>query len=134
METLEIQEPRAETREDWALRTDAQAPTCACGCGTRIVVKPVHRTKGLPKYAHGHHSNPIRRVHQKLRKQGYVLLGEACKQLSISETTFRRLEAAAVIPHARRIEAWSGRSVRVLTERDIGQLRPTVAAWKARRR
>ncbi len=88
---------------------------------------------GLPKYLHGHHPNPIRRVYARLRKRGYVLLGEACKRLGISETTFRRLEAASIIPRVRRVEAWSGRSVRVLTADDIERARHTVYRWRAER-
>lgn len=133
VEVLEIRAPRAETRESWVERVEGEAPLCACGCGERIAVKPSHRSKGLPKYAHGHHSNPIRRVHAKLRAQGFVLLGEACKRLGISETSFRRLEAAKQIPKAHRVEAWSKRSVRVLTEREIAALAPKIAAWRSRR-
>jgi len=89
---------------------------------------------GLPKYIHGHHPNPIRRVYARLRKHGYVLLGAACKQLGISETTFRRLEAASIIPRVRRMEAWSGRNVRVLTSRDIEQAGTAIARWKGSRK
>jgi predicted DNA-binding transcriptional regulator AlpA len=133
VEVLEIQLPRLETCEAWVKRVEAAAPSCACGCGERIVVGPRHRAKGLPKYAHGHHSNSIRRVHAKLRAQGYVLLGEACRRLGMSETSFRRLESAKRIPKARRIEAWSKRSVRVLTEQEIEALEPKIAAWRAQR-
>jgi hypothetical protein len=62
-----------------------------------------------------------------------TLLGEACKQLSVSEATFRRLKASEVISRAYRIEAWSGRSVRVLTRDDIERVRPAIARWKMRR-
>jgi len=55
-EILTVRAPRAETREAWALRVSA--PTCACGCGGRIEVIPVHRTRGMPKYIHGHHPQP----------------------------------------------------------------------------
>lgn len=60
-------------------------------------------------------------------------LGAACKQLGISETTFRRLEAASVIPKMRRTEAWSGRSVRVLTATDIRRAKRAIARWRAAR-
>lgn len=133
VEVLEIQAPRAETGEAWAERMRAEAPLCACGCGERVNLKPSHRAKGMPKYAHGHHSNPIRRMHANLRDAGYILLGEACKRLGISETSFRRLEAAKRIPAARRLTTSSQRSVRVLTEQDITRLLPMIAAWRQRR-
>ncbi|MDB4954343.1 MAG: Mg chelatase, subunit ChlI [Myxococcales bacterium] len=132
--TLEVQEPRAETQAGWAGRVNASPrPPCACGCGGTVPVKGRHRSAGAPKYLHGHHPNPIRRVFARLRAEGYVLLGEACRQLGISETSFRRLEAAKQIPAARRVEAWSKRSVRVLSEREIEALAPKIAAWRSRR-
>ena len=30
-------------------------PICACGCGEHIVILPIHKTKGIPKYRHGHY-------------------------------------------------------------------------------
>src|SRR5689334_17300866 len=90
---LEIHEPRAETRSGWARRVREEAPAllCACGCGRSVVVKGPHRSSGLPRFIHGHHSNPIRRAYAQLRAKGFLLLGEACSQLGISEKVYRRL-------------------------------------------
>ena len=118
--TLEIQEPRAESESGWASRVNATtgAQNCACGCGGSIQAKDHHRASGLPKYLHGHHSNPIRRAYAELRTQGYVLLGEACKRLGISEGRYRRLEAAGTLPLVERVDV-HGRSTRVMTGADI---------------
>ncbi len=42
-----------EAISDWIARQTP--PACACGCGTLIAVKPAHRHRGIPRFAHGHH-------------------------------------------------------------------------------
>lgn len=129
--TLEVQEPRAETEAGWALRMNAsETPSCACGCGTKITLKARHRSDGAPQYAHGHHPNPIRRAFAKLRAEGYLLLGEVCERLGVSETGFRRMEKAGLIASPRRVEAWKGRSVRVFCADDIKRIEEVLAGRK----
>jgi len=116
-EILTVRAPRAETREVWALRV--KAPTCACGCGGKIEVIPAHRTKGVPKYIHGHHPNPLRRGFDALRKQGYKLVGEVAAELEVSPTTLRRMEEEGVIPEAKRVMYARGKTVRAFTAEDL---------------
>ena len=80
---------------------------------------PVHRTKGMPKYIHGHHPNPLRRGFEALREQGYKLIGEVAAELGVSATTLRRMEEEGVIPRARRLELARGRSVRAYTAEEF---------------
>src|SRR5262245_46923854 len=61
MKTLEVHEPRAERGSGWATRVQPEAPLCVCGCGERVTLRAQHRSKGVPRYVHGHHPNPIRR-------------------------------------------------------------------------
>jgi hypothetical protein len=122
IETLEMLEPRAETRSGWAERLnlcDSGPPPCACGCGGKVAVRAQHRTKGVPRYIHGHHPNPVRRAYAKVRAQGYVMVGEACRELGIGETTFRRFEAKGIVAQAQRIVLMPGRLIRVLTKADL---------------
>jgi hypothetical protein len=52
----EIRLPRAEPGSRWAARLTGSAvgpPTCACGSGEEIDLKPRHRSKGLPRYRPG---------------------------------------------------------------------------------
>ena len=116
-EILTVRAPRAETREDWARRV--QAPTCACGCGGKIELIPVHRTKGVPRYLHGHHPNSLRGGFDELRGRGYKLVGEVAAELGVSATTLRRMEEEGVIPEARRVKATSGKLVRVYTAEEL---------------
>lgn len=74
---------------------------------------PVHRTKGVPKYIHGHHPNPLRRGFEELREQGYKLVGKVAAELGVSVTTLRRMEEEAVIPKAKRIDFGGGKRMRV---------------------
>jgi hypothetical protein len=116
-EILRVRAPRAETREAWALR--GVAPICACGCGGKIEIIPVHRTKGLPKYIHGHHPNPLRRGFEALREQGYKLVCDVAAELGVSATTLRRVEVEGVIPTAKRITYARGKEARVYTDSQV---------------
>jgi hypothetical protein len=116
---LEIHEPRAERRSRWAARAQPKAPLCACGCGQPVLLKARHRTEGPPRYVHGHHPNPIRRAYEKLRRAGYRLIADACRELAVSPTTLRRLEADGTLPRAKRIELLPGRTVRVFRDPDV---------------
>ena len=116
-EILMVRAPRAETREAWALRVEA--PTCACGCGGKIEVIPVHRTRGMPKYIHGHHPNPLRRGFDALREQGYKLVGDVAAEFGVSATTLRRMGEEGVIPKAKRITYARGKEARVYTDSQV---------------
>ena len=125
--TIEIQEPRAERRSEWATRAQPTAPPCACGCGRLVELLPQHRSKGVPRYIHGHHPNPIRRAYERLRSRGYRLIADVCSDLGVSQTTLRRLEAEGVLPKARRLTVLKGRSVRVFTDAQVARLRYVLA-------
>ena len=125
-EILEIRLPRAESGSRWAERIASAAggpPSCACGCGEKIEVKPKHRYAGLPRYRPGHHPNPIRRAYEALRAQGFMMLGEVCVRLGIGQTTLRRYEAAGLLPPIVRRDVLNGRTVRVFTAEDLKWLR-----------
>jgi hypothetical protein len=128
---LEILEPRAERGSRWAARVQPEAPLCACGCGNVVELKSRHRSGGAPRYAHGHHPNPIRRAYQRLRSRGYRLVADVCRELSVSPTMFRRLETAGVLPKARRVELLRGRNVRVFSDDDVRRAHRAVAKWRA---
>lgn len=127
LKTLEIHEPRAERRSEWATRVQPTAPPCACGCGRLVELLPQHRSKGAPRYIHGHHPNPIRRAYERLRSRGYRLIADVCSELGVSQTTLRRLEAEGVRPKAKRVAVLNGRSVRVFTDAQVTRLRATLA-------
>lgn len=41
--------------------TSKEMPLCACGCGTRIVWKNIHKTTGIPKYIQYHRARMKRK-------------------------------------------------------------------------
>ncbi|HWO23598.1 MAG TPA: MerR family transcriptional regulator [Kofleriaceae bacterium] len=82
----------------------------------------MHRTKGVPKFIHGHHPNPLRRGFEALRGQGYKLVSEVATELGVSATTFRRMEEEGVIPKAKRVDFGRGRSVRVYKAEDVKRI------------
>jgi hypothetical protein len=129
---LEIWEPRADRGSRWAARVQPEAPLCACGCGRAVELKGRHRSKGAPRYAHGHHPNPIRRAYDKLCSQGYRLVADVCLELGVSPTTLRRLEVRGVLPRARRLEFLDGRSVRAFSDSDVRGARRALAKWRLR--
>ena len=134
-EILAVEAPRAETVDAWADRMNRSArPVCQCGCGSRLVVLPRHRSMGLPKYVHGHHPNPLRRGFDALRHEGYKLVGEVAKLLGVSENTVRRMEAEGVIPKARRVELSRDRSVRAFTAKEAERIARSNARerWRAK--
>lgn len=125
-EILEIRVPRDESGSRWAARVKSSPggpPSCACGCGEKIEVKPKHRSGGLPLYRPGHHPNPIRRGYEALHAQGFMMLGEVCEKLGIGQTTLRRYEAAGLLPPIERRDVLNGRAVRVFTAQDLKRLR-----------
>jgi len=83
------------------------------------VILPRHRSMGLPQYLHGHHPNPLRRGFDALREQGYKLVGEVAAELGVSPTTLRRMEAAGVIPEAKRVRYARGKTVRAYTAEEL---------------
>jgi len=88
----------------------------------KIEVLPVHRTKGMPKYIHGHHPNPLRRGFDALKEQGYKLVGEVAAELGVSTTTLRRIEAESVIPKAKRVNFGRGRRLRVYKAEELERI------------
>jgi hypothetical protein len=116
---------RAETGSQWTYRLQPAAPLCACGCGEQIRLKPQHRcpTKGAPRYIQGHHSTPLRRAYERFRKQGYMFLGEVCRELGISAKVYRRLEVAGKVPRAKRRKGIGGTMVRVFKKKDLARLK-----------
>jgi len=122
MGIIGLRAPRAETGSQWTYRLQPTAPLCACGCGEQIRLKPQHRcpTKGTPRYIQGHHSTPLRKAYERFRKQGYMFLGEVCRELGISAKVYGRLEVAGKVPRRKGI---GGTMVRVFTTRDLARLR-----------
>src|SRR3954471_24335306 len=89
-EMVEVRFPRAETVGAWAERMNRSGRhLCQCGCGAKLEILPRHRSMGLPRFVHGHHSNPLRRSFDALRKEGYKLVGDVAKLLGVSENTIR---------------------------------------------
>jgi hypothetical protein len=126
LEIIDVRQPRAETGSQWAARLQRDAPCCACGCGDRIRLRAHHRTHGIPKYIQGHHSTPLRKAYQEFRNKGYVFLGELCRELGISTSAYRRMEAAGKMPKAPRHKGIGGMMVRVFRAEDVARLEPAL--------
>jgi predicted DNA-binding transcriptional regulator AlpA len=119
-EIVAVRFPRAETVEAWAERMNrSDRHLCQCGCGAALVILPRHRSMGLPRYVHGHHSNPLRSGFDALRKKGYKLVGDVAKLLGVSENTIRRMEEEGAIPKAGRITYARGKEARVYTNSQV---------------
>jgi len=43
-----------QSLQEWVLEEQEKNHMCECGCGQIIIVKPQHRSRGLPKYIQGH--------------------------------------------------------------------------------
>jgi len=85
-------------------------------------VLPVHRTKGVPRYAHGHNPTPLRREFDRIHEGGYHLVPEVAARLGVSPTTLRRMEAEGIIPEARRVKVTSGKLVRAYTAEELNRI------------
>lgn len=133
-EVVPVEGSRAELREAWAARMCKEAPMCACGCGGRVTIGPRHRSRGVPRYIHGHHPNPLRRMFERLRQEGYRLVSEVASALGVSATTLRRMEAEGVVPKALRVSPIQGKSFRVYTAEQVRSLQRqrVVKAWAAK--
>ena len=88
--------PRLLTGEEWAARENERGHYCQCGCGQKIVVLPRHRGEsvGIPKYIRGsgHWQMSISSFVEKLNANGWVTVGQAAREIGVSETTMRRAE------------------------------------------
>jgi hypothetical protein len=123
MGIIGLRASRAETGSQWTYRLQPTVPLCACGCGEQIRLRTHHRTHGIPKYIQGHHSTPLRRAYERFRKEGYMFLGEVCRELGISVMAYKRLEWAGTVPKAQRRKGIGGTMVRVFRNRDLAQLK-----------
>jgi len=134
-EMVEIRLPRAEMVGAWAERMN-RSGRYLCGCGASLVIRPRHRSMGLPRYVHGHHSNPLRRGFDTLRKKGYRLVGEVAKLLGVSENTVRRMKAEGVIPKAQwfGLSRGKGKTVRAFTTKEVKRIARsrTPERWRAK--
>src|SRR5580698_426001 len=81
-ETLEVHEPRAETRAGWADRMKGVVHFCACGCGTALKIRPEHRSPsvGIPRFVRGHQPNHLGILYSEVRSEGLLLIGEVCRR------------------------------------------------------
>ena len=120
--------------EQWAVRMNGtDKPRCGCGCGTELVILSRHRSMGLPRYIHGHHENRLRCGLQDLRNRGYLLVSEVAKQLGVSATTLRRMEAEGVIPKGKRIAYARGNEARVYTRAQVKMMESSKVRERWRR-
>lgn len=132
-EILAFEGARAELVSEWADRMNATPdirPRCACGCGEALVVLPRHRSMGLPRYVHGHHPNPLRRAFAKLRQRGYRLVSDVAKAIGVSATTLRRMEAAGMIPKAKRVTYARGKDARAYTAAQVNAMAKARERWR----
>jgi hypothetical protein len=126
MGIIGLRASRAETGSQWTYRLQPSAPICTCGCGEKIRLRSHHRSHGIPKYIQGHHSTPLQqRAYEQFRKQGYMFLGEVCRELGISTKVYWRLEVAGKAKAQRR-KGIGGTMVRVFTTRDLARLKATL--------
>jgi hypothetical protein len=126
MGIIGLRASRAETGSQWTYRLQSIAPVCACGCGEQIRLRTHHRSHGIPKYLRGHHSTSLRRAYERFRKEGYMFLGEVCRELGISAKAYRRLEVTGKVPKAARRKGIGGTMVRVFKKRDLARLKTIV--------
>jgi hypothetical protein len=122
MGIIGLRASRAETGSQWTYRLQPIAPICACGCGEHIRLRSHHRSHGIPKYIQGHHSTPLRKAYERFRKEGYMFLGEVCRELGISVLAYKRLEWSGKVPKPQRRKGIGGTMVRVFKKRDLARL------------
>jgi hypothetical protein len=87
--TLEVGEDAALTTAEWIAIEQAKDPHCACGCDKPIVIRPEHRSKGVPTYHPGHAKSPMEQVVDDIHAAGFLtaldvqhLLGCGTSQIS----------------------------------------------------
>jgi len=86
---------RPLTAAEWAEEENKKGHYCACGCGERIVVKPVHHrpSVGIPRFIQ-EHSGPVSMAEflGMMNSKGYLTVAQAAAELGVSENTLRRAQ------------------------------------------
>jgi len=90
------------TAADWAAQENEKGRTCACGCGTRIVVLARHKWHGIPSYIKAHHPMKMTKEVAEVRADGLMTSHDAARTLGIGVTTLLRIEGVAYAPVPRR--------------------------------
>ena len=81
---------------DWVRRQNEVATSCACGCGEQIVVRPRHRSLGIPRFVHGH-AFKTEAVCRGDVPAGWLTAGEAARTWGVGVTSVRRLADAGAV-------------------------------------
>ncbi len=87
---VEVALEAAPSNDEWVAATQATAPTCGCGCGEAIVVRPRHRSKGLPSYIKGHTPGAAGPIREAANAEGWLTITQAASRLGIGVNTMRR--------------------------------------------
>ncbi len=112
------------TSEEWAETENEKGHLCGCGCGKKVKVLTQHRaiTVGIPKFIQGHHKMSMTEFVAQLNSEGYLTVGQAAKELGVSENTMRRAESKGWISPEWR-EWGSRKPMRVYRKADLPKLK-----------
>lgn len=109
----------------WVAAENARGHACACGCGERIAVQPLHHAKGIPRYIQGHHNRDCVKLRW-ARPDGGLTIGRAAQALGISVNGVRRMTERGTLRCT--WEDVRGVQVRVYRPEDIEAARAVIAA------
>ncbi len=127
--TIDAGRARPVSNEDWAAAENATGRFCACGCGERLLVQPIHRAPGvgIPRFVQGHHRMDMTEFVAALNASGLLTVSQAATRLGVSSNTMRRAEGHGwVTPQW---HPWGGRQpMRCYAEADLPELRRRLVA------
>jgi len=107
----------------WAEEENAKGHFCACGCGQRVHVLPMHRKSGIPKYIPEHRPTRFGAEIQALHAQGLMTATDLAKELHLQRKAVHPLadEIIGDTPRA------GSRQIRVFTPKQVAKLRAELA-------
>ncbi|WP_170320016.1 transposase [Polyangium spumosum] len=107
----------------WAEAENAKGHFCACGCGQRVRVLPMHRNNGIPKYIPEHSPSRFGAEIQALHDQGLMTAADLAKELRLQRKAVHPL-ADEIIGDTPRV---GSRQIRIFTPKQVAKLRAELA-------
>ncbi|MDI1450792.1 transposase [Polyangium sp. 6x1] len=111
------------TIQAWAEEENAKGHFCACGCGQRVRVLPMHRKNAIPKYVPEHCPSRFGAEIQALHAQGLMTATDLARELCLQRKAVHPF-ADEIIGHTPRV---GSRQIRVFTPKQVAKLRAELA-------
>lgn len=110
----------------WAEEENAKGHFCACGCGGRVQVLPMHRKHGIPMYVPEHRPTQFGAEIRALHYQGLMTAQDVARELRLQRKSVLPL-ADEALRSAPQFGIHCSQQIRVFTPKEVAKLRAALA-------